>query len=382
MKNSVFVLLAGICLLVGSVSAQTLSVPQSQHVWIVAEENHTYEEVVGNSAMPYFNSLAAKYGLATQYYSTQHNSLAALMWFVAGEEVTTDDNASGCFNVDNVVRHLLAQKLTWKAYQEDLPYAGFQGLSWANYVRRHNPLIDFTDSCSAAQVLNSVPFSELAADMQHNATPNLSYITPNLQHDAHDGSLAQADQWLSENIPAILARPEFQPGGDGLLFVFWDEGELDANGNPDNRCSAQINSGCGGRTATLLMGPQVKPGYRSSVLYSHVNLLATICAAMNFTSCPGAAALALPMSDFFNQVTISNPMPNAQVASPVRIQAGTVNASPVYAIQIYVDNHLQYSSGGNQVNTSLAMSPGKHNVVIQSWDREGGIHKSAVGITV
>jgi hypothetical protein len=42
-------------------------VPQSKHVWVLTEENHSYEAVIGNSGMPYFNSLAAKYSLATQY---------------------------------------------------------------------------------------------------------------------------------------------------------------------------------------------------------------------------------------------------------------------------------------------------------------------------
>jgi len=35
-------------------------VAQSRHVWVVTEENHSYESVIGNSNMPYFNSLAAK----------------------------------------------------------------------------------------------------------------------------------------------------------------------------------------------------------------------------------------------------------------------------------------------------------------------------------
>jgi hypothetical protein len=59
----------------GSSSKQTLAlfvaaasaVPRSNHVWIITEENHSYENVIGNSAMPYLNSLANKYALATQY---------------------------------------------------------------------------------------------------------------------------------------------------------------------------------------------------------------------------------------------------------------------------------------------------------------------------
>jgi len=48
-------------------SAAMAQVPRSNHVFIVAEENHSYESVVGSTTMPYFNSLAHKYGLATNY---------------------------------------------------------------------------------------------------------------------------------------------------------------------------------------------------------------------------------------------------------------------------------------------------------------------------
>jgi phosphatidylinositol-3-phosphatase len=382
MKNCALVVCLCTCVFSCLAFGQLGYVPQSQHVWIVTEENHSYEEVIGNTGMPYYNSLANKYALATQYYSTQHNSLGALMWLVSGEEVTNDDDAQACFNVDNVVRHLLAQNSAWKAYEEDLPYAGFQGLSWANYVRRHNPLIDFTDTCDAPQALLSVPYTQLAVDIQDKATPNYSYITPNLMDDAHNGTLEQADEWLSEKIPPILALPEFQPGGDGLMFVVWDEGDLDLNGNPDDRCTTLIPSGCGGRLATLLIGPQVKPAYKSTVTYSHPNLLATVCAAMGFSSCPGAAQFALPMTDFFNTVNVSAPLENQQVFSPVQIRATTSNSSPVYAMQIYVDNVLHHQNSGDQVNTSLPMSSGQHKITVQSWDTAGGIHKTSININV
>src|SRR6266516_3052555 len=109
-------------------------VPQSRHVWIVTEENHSYESVIGNSNMPYFNSLAAKYGLATQYYSEQHNSLSALMWLVAGQPITSNNQTTTCYNLDNITRHLIAQGYTWRSYQEDLPYPGFTGLNNLKYV--------------------------------------------------------------------------------------------------------------------------------------------------------------------------------------------------------------------------------------------------------
>ena len=360
--------------LCGIASAQ---VPQSSHVWLIAEENHSYEEVVGNTSMPYFNSLIGHYVLASQYYSAQHSSLPALMWLVAGQPVTADNDTTSCFNVDNLVREVLAVGLTWKAYEEDLPYPGYQGLTYANYVRRHNPLIDFTDACTATQELNSVPFTQLAVDIADNQVPNYVFITPNLQDDAHDGTLAQADLWLSQKMPAILALPEFQPGGDGILFITFDESDL----STDNRCSSLISEGCGGRIATLIIGPQVRPGFSSQTLYGPQNLLRTVCDAMALAVCPDTGAMALPMSDVFNTVSITNPFPGATVSSPLSVQALSSDSSPVSAMQVYVDSSLAYAIPGGSLNTSLPLSTGKHSVVAQSWDTAGGIHKRTVTVT-
>jgi len=357
-------------------------VPQSRHIWIVTEENHSYESVIGNSGMPYFNSLAGKYSLATQYYAEQHNSISALMWLVAGQPVTSNNQTTSCFNLNNIARHLIAQGFTWRSYQEDLPYPGFTGISSVNYVRRHNPIIDFTDTCAPAQSIHSVPFTQLAADIANHSTPNYAYITPNLLNDGHDGPLPAADVWLSRNVPAILALPEFQPGGDGILFVVWDEGGLASNGvTQDNRCSARVANGCGGRIATLVIGPQVKPGYKSPVRYDHANLLRTVCDAMGLKDCPGAGSVASPMSDFFNSVAIATPFANAIVASPVHVVAKS-NQLNATTMQVYVDNALKYQVSGGSVDTYVPMSLGSHILGVQSSDATGGIHKRNASVSV
>jgi len=35
----------------------------------------THSSVIGTTAMPYFNGLISKYGLATQYYASTHPSI-------------------------------------------------------------------------------------------------------------------------------------------------------------------------------------------------------------------------------------------------------------------------------------------------------------------
>ncbi|HWR35716.1 MAG TPA: hypothetical protein VN622_07600, partial [Clostridia bacterium] len=66
-------------------------VPASGHVFVVVEENHSYSSAIGNSSMPYLNSLAAKYGLATQYYANTHPSIGNYFMLTTGQIITNDD---------------------------------------------------------------------------------------------------------------------------------------------------------------------------------------------------------------------------------------------------------------------------------------------------
>lgn len=368
--------LLGCLVFTGFVRAQ--DVPRSSHVWMITEENHSYEGVVGNSQMPYFNQLAQQYGLATQFYSDQHSSLPALMWLVAGAPVEPNNDTVSCEHPnDNVVRELLNRGYTWRSYQEDMPYAGYQGLyggSGNDYYRRHNPLIDFTDVCpGSGQEFNSVPFSQMATDFDQGNTVNFAYITPDVNDDGHNGTLAAADQWLQANVPQILSRPEFSPGGDGILFIVWDEGDL----NTDNRCSAILPIGCGGRTATLVIGPQVKSGYQSTITYHNENVLKTICAVMGLSPCPGAADAADPMADFFvtngafanppGGVVISSPGNGTTVAGAVHLMASASEGQPVSQTQVW-DNGTKLGWYGSQIDALYNLAPGWHTTTVLDLD--------------
>src|SRR5262250_3077467 len=83
------------------------TVPASNHVFIVIEENHSYASVIGNPAMPYLNGLAKKYGLAVQYYANTHPSIGNYFMLTAGQNITNNDSFCNTIQQDNVVRHLL-----------------------------------------------------------------------------------------------------------------------------------------------------------------------------------------------------------------------------------------------------------------------------------
>ncbi len=54
-------------------------------------ENADYNEVIGAGSMPYLNSLAQKYALATNYYANTHPSIGNYFMLTTGQILTNDD---------------------------------------------------------------------------------------------------------------------------------------------------------------------------------------------------------------------------------------------------------------------------------------------------
>ncbi len=203
----------------------------------------------------------------------------------AGQVITNNDSYCSTLTQDNIVRHLLTAGRTWKTYAESLPYAGYTGCGSGYYVKRHNPLAYFSDVANSSEKYNLVPFTKFATDLANGTLPHFSFIVPNLLNDAHDGSLSTADAWLKKNLAPLIASTTFQK--DGILIIVFDEST-----------SSDTAHG-GGHIACVIVGPKVKPGYKSTSLYQHQNLLKTVMRAVGLSSYPGAASSASPMSDFF-----------------------------------------------------------------------------------
>jgi phosphatidylinositol-3-phosphatase len=262
------------------------SVPAFGHVFLLPEENHSCSEVIGSSDMPYLNSLASKYGLATQYYANTHPSIGNYFMLTTGQIITNDDSYTGTVSADNIVRELIASGKSWKSYSESLPSAGYTQDNSYPYARRHNPFAYLSDVVNGStQVNNLVPFSQFASDLANNELPDFSYIVPNLLDDAHDGTLPAADSWLQRNIAPLLASSIFQK--DGLLIIVFDE-SIDSD-----------TTNGGGHVAALIISPLGKAEFQSTTLYQHQSSLRLILEGLGVTTFPGASSTAPEMSEFF-----------------------------------------------------------------------------------
>ena len=259
----------------------------AQHVFLIIEENRSYSTVYP-TGMPWLSQLGDKFGIATNYYSDESGSLLDYLWLSSGSgETAYGCNGGGCSQVipsDNIFRELNKAGKSWEVYAESLPYAGFMGSSSGDYVKRHNPAAWYSDIVSSStQQKKMVPFSQFAGDLAAKTLPNYSLIIPNLQHDAHDGTMAMADQWLKQNIVPLLNSAYFYAGGNSVLFVTFDNGNGDAQG----------------QVFTAVVGPSILKGVKVSSHYRHENTLRTMMGLLGLSTFPGASASASPMSGFF-----------------------------------------------------------------------------------
>jgi acid phosphatase len=268
-------------------------------VILVVEENHGFSTLIGNSAMPYLNSLAQQYGLGTQYYANTHPSSNNYFEMTAGSAIApppNPDSFDGPANVDNIVRHLIAAGKTWKAYAESLPRPGYTGSDSGAYVHHHNPLSYFTDVVNdPSQRTNLVPFDQFAIDLNAGALPSFSFVGPNKNNNAHScpvnmavcvdsDKLKTADNWLKTNIDPVLSSAQFKQ--NGLLIIVFDEAE-----------QSDIRHG-GGQVAVVVIGPKVKTGFQSTTLHQHQDLLKMITTYIGIDSNIGNAANAAGMTEF------------------------------------------------------------------------------------
>lgn len=365
MLRTLYALVLVVCLC----AAAGAQVPSSKHVFIVVEENHSYSSVIGSSSMPYLNSLATKYGLATQYYANTHPSIGNYFELTTGQIITNNDSYTGTVTADNVVRHLITAGKTWKAYAESLPSVGYLGGDTGSYTKHHNPFAYFSDVVnSSSEKLNIVPFTQFPTDLNNNTLPNYSFIIPNRCNDAHDCSLTTADNWLKTNIAPLLASSTFQQ--DGILIIVFDEST-----------STDTAHG-GGHVAWVVVGPKVKPGYKSTTLYQHQSTLRLMMQALGLTTFPGAASTAPAMGEFFGtSTTTTSSGGTTTTLTPVAVL--TVSPTSGKApLTVTADSSKSYETGGTIASRLIKWGDGTSTTATTATHRYKKAGKYTVTLTV
>jgi hypothetical protein len=314
----------------GSASAAT---PPVKHVFVLLLENENADSTFGaQSKAPYLaQTLRAQGAFVPNYYATGHLSLDNYISLISGQGPNPYTQADAPLYVDflpgtmgpdgqaigqgavypasvkTIADQLDAKGLTWAGFMEDMgnsatepktcrhPAVGTQDHTQSarkgdQYATRHNPymyfhsIIDDQAKCDA----RVVPLERLPAALSsESATPNYTFITPNLCHDGHDepcvddqpGGMTSANEFLKAWVPKITGSPAFKK--DGLLIITLDEaeqsdtssccGEKVGPNTPNNGGPTPGNGG--GRVGAVVLSPFVKPGTETKQEYNHYSQL-------------------------------------------------------------------------------------------------------------
>jgi len=284
------------------------------HIFYIMMENHSFSQIIGNTAdAPYINYLANTYGIAMNYYGVTHpslpNYLAAIsgdfqgIWddCSAGSNVTCTPTSFGSsltqaeyasassrphlFSGPTIVDQLEAHHLTWKAYMQSLPSAGYTGDSYGNYAQKHDPFMYFANiRNNPARMQQIVPYTQFQPDMQAGKIANFVWITPDVCNDMHgasvcgtsyDGLIAQGDSFVHTVVQQIVSSAAWQNGA--AIVITWDENDSGNSGC----CNGPTGTGgapLGGGHVPLIVISSHSPRHvvLSNGSYNHYSLLATI----------------------------------------------------------------------------------------------------------
>jgi len=278
----------------------TASVPKLSHVFLIMEENNGLHDVIGNSAAPNLNYLARTFGSATDYYGASPDSSESNYVAILGGSsfnVTSDDAywMNAIKNEPSLITQLDAAHVSWKAYLQALPYAGYKGICYPAkcngapdsdplYVSKHDGIQNFIDDWTTQDWSRQVPVTELAADLKSGDVPRFGYIVPDECHDMHgdppycldSGNIGDpqqqhldsvGDAYLGQLVSSIT-HASFWAKGNNAIFITYDNGDDSAG-----CCDANPGGGLVPLVAITSHGPR---GVTDTSPANHYSTLQTI----------------------------------------------------------------------------------------------------------
>ena len=257
------------------------------HIVVVIEENHSFDQIIGNPDAPFINKLAKEGALFTDAHALHHPSQPNYLALFSGSTQGADSNgavAETPLTTPNLGAALIAKGYSFAGYAEGLPEVGSLASSArGGYARKHNPWSNWQAVDPGANQLAASanqPFKNFPSDFAR--LPTVAFAVPNLYNDQHGDGLTSdrtliriSDDWLKRNLSDYA---QWAVTHDSLLILTWDEDDGDTAAN---------------HIATIMIGAQVRPG-RYDQRIDHHSVLRMI---EDFYGLPhaGAAAQAAPI---------------------------------------------------------------------------------------
>ncbi len=287
-------------------------------VFVIMMENHNWSEIKGSASAPYINGLLSRADASycDQYYNppANHPSEPNYLWLEAGTNFGINNDNAPSSNQQSTSSHFVTQLknagISWKTYQEGItgttcPTTDNTG---TGYYVKHNPMAFFTDVTSSGCTSVMRPFTELATDLANHTVAHYNFITPSICDDMHDSCgptndpIRQGDNWLSQNLPVILASSAYQ--NNGLVIITWDEGAGTSDGPIGMIVLSSLTKG---------------NGYHSTIRYTHGSTLRTLQKIFGVGPFLAGAQLGPDLGDLFQAGAIPNADPTPLAASATEV---------------------------------------------------------------
>ncbi|EAR26059.1 hypothetical protein A20C1_09269 [marine actinobacterium PHSC20C1] len=332
-------------------------IPEPAKTVVVIMENKSNTQIIGNAQAPFINSLVSDGALMTQSFAVARPSQPNYFALFGGSlNGVASNDCPNTFTTTNLYNQLTANGKTFVGYSESLPSVGFTGCESGAYARKHNPWVNWPSIPAAV----NQPFTAFPTD--YATLPTVSFVVPDLNHDMHDGTIAEADTWMQSALGGYVA---WAKANNSVLILTWDEN--------DGGASNQI--------PTIFVGEKVKIGQFSQTV-NHYDVLRTIQDAYSLPSNDLSAAAA-PITNIW---VGANQTPTAAFTSTTTGLSASFNGStssdPDGTISSYAWNFGDGQSGTGATATHDYATGGNYTVILTVTDNQGGTGSLSRQITV
>jgi acid phosphatase len=233
-------------------AADRIRLPTPDHVVVVVMENHSFGQIAGATGRTaYLRDLARRGASFANSFAVSHPSQPNYFALFSGSTHGVRDDRDHMFDAPTLGGALVAAHRSFVGYVE------------SGSPRKHNPWESFADSQGMERIV-----AELPADFTD--LPTVAFVIPDLDHDMHDGTVAEGDRWLRAHLGPYAAWAETH---NSLLIVTFDEDDFSAKNG----------------IMTIIVGDHVKPGvYQQRI--SHYTVLRTILEMYGLAPFGNAAA--------------------------------------------------------------------------------------------